>query len=341
MPAYFDTGFSVRKPMWHGQGDILADYPDNWDDARIKAGLTWEPKVVPSYLIVEAANLAGRPIIATLPFTGQLVVEDPEGRKVVRDDTEAVIGSGVGKGWTPVLNAEIGNIVEALQTVDSNVKFETAGSCREGANVWALAYLDEPVKIAGDDSMTLPFLAVTNAHDGSGAFTIQYTDIRVVCWNTYNAAQMQGQRTGRQFTFRHTGKVMDRINEAKSALAGLRTESDEWRAMAEELATLNADDVAVQLFVQDFIPEPAADIVSDRVRGNIDRARAQFKSLYLDSVTTEGHRGTALGLVDAAVEYLDHVRGFRNQDTYLGRTILRPEPLKARAVKLARVACAR
>lgn len=332
--------------MWHGEGDILADYPENWADARIKAGLTWEPKVVPSFLIVTEPNLNGRGIVAELPWTSpgdprQFVVEDTEGRKVIRDDTEAVIGSGVGKGWTPVLNDEIGNIMEALQTADSAVKFETAGSCKGGANVWALAYLDEPVKIAGDNSMTLPFLAITNAHDGSGAFTVQYTDVRVVCWNTYNAAQMQGKRTGRQFTFRHTGKVMDRINEAKNALAGLRDETEDWRKLAEELASLNADDVAVQLFVQDFIPEPAADIVSSRVRTNIDQARSLFKGLYLDSVTTEGHRGTALGLVDTAVEYLDHVRGFHNRDTYLGRTILRAEPLKAKAVKLAREVCAR
>ncbi len=42
------------------------------------------------------------------------------------------------------------------------------------------------------------------------------------------------------------------------------------------------------------------------------------------------------GLVQAAGEYLDHARGFRNSDTHLGRTLLRPEPLKVKAVKLVR-----
>jgi hypothetical protein len=72
------------------------------------------------------------------------------------------------------------------------------------------------------------------------------------------------------------------------------------------------------------------------VRNNVDRARKTFRHLYMDSPTTEAHRGTALGLLDASVEYLDHVRGFRNQDTYMGRTLLRPEPMKARTLTLIR-----
>ena len=82
-------------------------------------------------------------------------------------------------------------------------------------------------------------------------------------------------------------------------------------------------------------PSPAGDIVSQRVRDNIDRARAIFRSLYLDSPTTQGVRGSAYGLVQAAGEYLDHVRGYRSHDSSLGRTLLRPEPLKAKAVAIA------
>jgi hypothetical protein len=36
---------------------------------------------------------------------------------------------------------------------------------------------------------------------------------------------------------------------------------------------------------------------------------------------------------------LDHVRGFRNSDTYMGRQILSAEPLKAKAVRLVRELC--
>jgi hypothetical protein len=147
---------------------------------------------------------------------------------------------------------------------------------------------------------------------------------------------MEGDRTGRQFVFRHTGDVLGRIEEAKAAMAGVRDEFKAWQALAEELFGMKIDDVKFNHFVSDFIPNPPEGTFSDRVRDNIEEARSIFKHIYLDSLTTDGHRGTGLGLVDAAVEYLDHARGYRNSDTYLGRTLLRPEPLKAKAVALVR-----
>jgi hypothetical protein len=50
MPDYFDTGFTVRQPAWHGQGLVLDEHPTNWADARVSAGLTWEPEAAPSWV---------------------------------------------------------------------------------------------------------------------------------------------------------------------------------------------------------------------------------------------------------------------------------------------------
>jgi hypothetical protein len=45
-----------------------------------------------------------------------------------------------------------------------------------------------------------------------------------------------------------------------------------------------------------------------------------------------------IGLIQAAGEYLDHGRTYRSRDSYLGRTLIRPERLKVRAIKLAEAA---
>ena len=71
---------------------------------------------------------------------------------------------------------------------------------------------------------------------------------------------------------------------------------------------------------------------------NVANARRQFRTFYT-GVHNETTHGTALGLVNTAVEYLDHARGYRNTDTYLGRTILKPEAMKAKAVKIATAVC--
>ena len=345
MPAYFDTGFSVREPMWHGQGIVLDDYPVDWSDAREKAGLMWEPKVRPCFSSI-TVPLADAPVPGSFRDAsrsaegyGVELRPLPDHKLIVRDDTEAILGV-VGQGYELLNHAAMGEIMESILGLE-NVKFETAGSCAGGAQVWALAYLDEPYKVPGDDSETLPFLALLNSHDGSGACKVVATQVRVVCWNTYRAAEMEGKRTGRQFVFRHTAGIHDRIEEAKAALAGVRVDAVEWTALATELFGMAVDEAKLNHFVAEFIPAPPAEIASPRVAANIEKARATFRHLYLDSPTGIAHAGTALGLVDASVEYLDHVRGFRNADTYLGRTLLRPEPLKAKAVALAREVCAR
>jgi hypothetical protein len=116
-----------------------------------------------------------------------------------------------------------------------------------------------------------------------------------VCWNTFQAAEREGEQSGRMFTFRHVGDVAGRIAEARETIAGLRSETAEYVEMANELTQLNVTDEHLQQFLSEFLPNPAEQgaHVTERVQANVDAARAMFKSIYLDSVTTEGVRGTA------------------------------------------------
>jgi phage/plasmid-like protein (TIGR03299 family) len=318
MAAYFECGFSVRKPMWHGEGTVLEDYPESWDEARRFAGLLWEPTQVPVFT-----------------KAGDEFTEAEAFRAIARDDTGAVLAVPSDR-YQVITHADMGEIIDAVLEADGNVRFETAGSVREGRQVWALAYLDEPYEVPGDSTQTFPFLALLNAHDGSAACKLTYTDVRVVCWNTWNAASEQGERTGAQFTFRHTGDVGERIEQAKQALGELREESKATRRLFEALAQVPVSDEQVRMFTQLFLASPAdhGEFVSEKVANNVARARGTFDRLYHESKTTESIRGNAYGLLQSATEYLDHVRRFRNSDSLMGRTLLRPEPFKARALDL-------
>lgn len=325
---YFESGFTVRERSWHGKETVLADHPENWDDARMAAGLMWEPRLTPLYR-------------KETDDQGVETFVEAEGAKMVeRDDTSKALGV-VSDTFELITHAEMGQIMEAFLD-QPNVKFETAGSVKEGRQVYATILLDEPYQINGDVDgfgdpvTTLPYFALLNSHDGTGACKGLYTQVRVVCANTVQAASADGDRHGAQFSLRHTSGVKSRIEEARDIVVGARMEALRWREIAEQLALITVTPDQQLQYLSEFIPAPADGVISDRVKANIERDRGKFLHTLNNSLTNSAMASNGLGLFNASVEYLDHVRGFNNRSTYMGRQILSAEPMKAKALKLIR-----
>jgi phage/plasmid-like protein (TIGR03299 family) len=322
MPANIESMFSVRQMPWHREGTIIQDYPDTWAQARTLAGLDWDPVTAPVYAVT-GINLDG-----TAHY------EPIEGWKTItRSDTGAVLSISKDT-YTVIDHAEMGEIIEAV-LAQPGVKWETAGVLHGGKAVWCLALLDEPVTLPGDESPTLPYLATTNRHDGTAACALRATAVRIVCANTFRAAELEGERTGTTFSFIHKASWRNRIDEARTAVTGARAEMARYAELASELLGITITPAQRELFITEFIPKPPDGLITDRVARNVDEARAALRMIF-ESKTTEQVAHTAYGLVQAAGEYLDHVRGARSWETRLNRTLIRPEPLKHRALSLAR-----
>jgi phage/plasmid-like protein (TIGR03299 family) len=322
MPANIESMFSVREMPWHEEGVVLPDYPGSWAEARTLAGLNWDPVSTEVYAIT-GINEDGAPLLE--PIDGW--------KAISRSDTGAVLSINR-DSYTIIDHGEMGEIVEAVLT-QPNVKWETAGVLDGGRAVWCLAYLDEPIIIPGDNSPTLPYLAITNRHDGTAACALRATAVRIVCANTFRAAELEGERTGTTFSFIHKSSWRNRIDEARKAVTGARREMQRYTELATELMGIPITPRQRELFITEFIPMPPDGLVTDRVARNVEQARNAVRLLF-DSTTTEHVAGTAYGLVQAAGEYLDHVRTARTWETRLNRTLMRPEPLKHRAMSLAR-----
>ena len=322
MPANIESMFSVRQMPWHREGTILADYPGDWATARKLAGLDWDP-VNSEVYAVTGINADGSTHYEPVPGW----------KSVIRSDTGAVLSLNRDT-YTVIDHGEMGEIVEAV-LAQPNVKWETAGVLDEGRSVWCLALLDEPITLPGDDSPTLPYLAITNRHDGTGACALRATAVRIVCANTFRAAELEGERTGATFSFIHKSSWRNRIEEARVAVTGAQAEMRRYSNLAAELLGIPVTPAQRELFITEFIPKPPEGLITDRVARNVDEARKALRLLF-DSTTNEQIAGTAYGLVQAAGEYLDHVRTARSWETRLNRTLIRPEPLKHRALSLAR-----
>jgi phage/plasmid-like protein (TIGR03299 family) len=322
MPANVESMFSVREMPWHREGTILADYPGSWAEARTLAGLDWDPITTQVYAL------------ADLDVDGTPCYEPIEGWKcIARSDTGAVLSLNRDT-YTVIDHCEMGEIVEAV-LAQPNVKWETAGVLDGGRAVWCLALLDEPVTLPGDDSPTLPYLAITNRHDGTAACALRATAVRIVCANTFRAAELEGERIGATFSFIHKSSWRSRIEEARRAVTGARTEMRRYTELAQQLLDMPITPWQRELFVTEFIPMPPAGLITDRVARNVEEVRQALRLIF-ESKTTEQVAGTAYVLMQAAGEYLDHVRTARSWETRLNRTLIRPEPLKHRALSLVR-----
>lgn len=341
MAHYYDAGFAVRKASWHGLEDLLMDYPATVDEAlplafprRDGRPGHWEPMTVPLYTKSVTLNDAGEMVESFIPMEGK--------QAIVRDDDDTTALGWAGDGYELIHNRTVLEIAEAMVDASGGkVQFDVVGSVKDGAEVFATMTLDEPEQVGGDDTPTYPFFVVTSGHDGSTACRAGFGFIRVVCANTILAQNMAwDQGTTASYTFRHTTSAGDRIEEAKVAMAGLRGVWAEFQQLTAELAKMPTTDEQVADFLDLFIPMPPAEAtITDRQRSNIASERGEWRALYEDSVTTDGHRGTALGLVDASVEYLDHYRRSRSMDTLVRRTLLKDDGLKARTIELAREVC--
>src|SRR5262245_14953896 len=200
MPAYFETGMFVREKPWHGLGNLLDNPPATIEEGRRLAGLEWEPEYCPIY------NEMGVKV---------------EGFKGIRRNDNGFYLNVARDTYEMITNQETFEIVWTV--MKRGAYLDTAGSVRDGRQVWALAHLDEPIVVPGDKSLSYPYLVMLTSHDGSAACKVLPTTIRVVCWNTFQMALSQGESTGVQFSFRHTKRVKDRIEEAKRVIDGTRS----------------------------------------------------------------------------------------------------------------------
>jgi phage/plasmid-like protein (TIGR03299 family) len=333
MPASFESGFFVRKAAWHGLGTVLDDYPGSWEEARRLAGLDWEPISAPVYEFAGVSD-DGQPVwdpmLAKGPRIGNFRVIEGH-QRIIRSDTGALLGIPT-SSYAIISHAELGTIVEAIEDVP-NAKYETTVVLEGGRKIAVVVRLDEPITLPRDNSATMPYLALTTSHDGAGSCRAQSTSVRIVCANTFSAAEAQADRNGTVFSFSHTKNWREHVEGARQAIRGVQTDFKEYVDFAKGLIKLKVSEDQTAMFLEEFIPSPLVAVeASTRKLNNIEEARATIRAI-LNSPTCEPYKGTAMGWLAAGGEFLDHYRDRSSKGTYFTRQV---EPQK-RKQELSRI----
>lgn len=283
MPANVETMMYVREKPWHGLGTMVEEAPASADALRL-AGLDWTVRQEPVF--------------------------DGEGRVIrgyranVRDSDGSVLGI-VGERYKVVQNADAFSFTDDL--IGGGVRYETAGSLREGRQIWLLAKMPERM-VAGDE--VEPYLCFTNSHDGSGGIKVCMTPIRVVCNNTLNLALGSARRI---WTLRHTENVHDRLDEARSCLFRANEYMTGLAEYAERAAKLRLLDEDIRAILNELFP--VTEKSTERERANAERCKTEFMVCYY-APDIEKFRGTAWGVINAASDLVTHSMPHRNTRNY-------------------------
>ena len=341
MSHEFESGVFYREAAWHQLGTVVDEWPGSWDEARKIAGLTWEveaapltmPIVVPEGIRYSHVNgwqgiiRNDKPLYREMPTSMGYEI-NPDALLSIQKSSYQIIR-----------NEQFGKVIEhVVGDVGEHWQYETLISLSGGRNIVCLLKARVPLNIGPDPSKTYTFLAFTSRHDGQGGLRCIPTQVRVVCRNTHNAAEMLAHKDRVGFTIRHTANWEQQLNQVANVIQAAVKEGRAWEELASKLGMrrlipAQRDRMLSTLFKTDSSMTPLQERNVLARRGSVIE--------ILGSKTCEGIEGTMLGFVQAVDEYADHVMPARSTETAAIRTLLTVQPLKARALALARAAADR
>lgn len=211
----------------------------------------------------------------------------------------------VGDQYTPIQNEAHADLLNTLVD-EAGAHFETAGALFGGRQTFLSMKLPRSIELRGSNGVDVTdlYLVAHNSHDGSSAFRLLITPVRVVCANTLSAA-LGSMRA--QFSVRHTVNAGQNIQVARDALGMTWKYVDTFEEELERMihAEKSPSQGAIVLRkVFRFDQEPGS--VTDRTEKNQNERIDEVMKLWMHSPTLDGFHGSSYGLYQAVTEWADH-----------------------------------
>ncbi len=285
----------VGEKPWHGLGTKL--------DA-----------VATSAQAIEAAKLDWKvgkhPLVTTVQ--GEFLTV-PDKFAIVREDNKTVLGV-VGHVYTPLQNKSAFSFFDAI-VGEKAAMYHTAGALGDGERVWILAKLPGYIRTTGED-VTEKFLLLSNSHDGTGAVTVMFTPIRVVCQNTLNVALSGNDNRAK---LRHTMTLGNRIEDVRKTLGILNNRFTMFEELSKAMASMPLTYHGFKAFVKDagLLPNvkelrPGILEMSTRAENIMEELSRLFERGKGNDLP--GVKGTLWAGFNAVTEYVDHFRSTKGDE---------------------------
>jgi len=292
-----------RTPAWHGLGIVVEEAPTVKEALKL-AGMEWGVDQRELYTPIETLGEDG--------VVNKEWVKVPSHVANFRGDNNELLGV-VSANYCPVSNGELAEFCDSLiAEATGKVRIESAGSIRGGKRVWFLLKGEE-FQIAKGDGI-FPYLLASNGHDGGSTCRITPTSVRVVCSNTMHQVIPRsdtGELLGSAVSFKHTSNIMDRIEEARHALAVYGKTLESFKTMANDLSkrAVTSDEVKsffLESYTADFgeIPINPQDKNQERARLRALDAFSMFARRFDDEREIAG--SSAWNMINAYSGLVQH-----------------------------------
>jgi len=296
------------KP-WHGLG---VEVDDNLTPLQMQqaAQLDWTVSKRPSYTLdaPEWNDDVG-------------LIQAENTFHIVRDSDNRIL-SHCGRDYVPIQNEDVFKFFKRF-TEAGHMTMETAGSLKDGGEIWGLAKIAEDFALAGDD-LIKGYLLINQPHIVGRSMTIKLTPIRVVCNNTLTMAL--GMNNTASFRMPHVKEFGDDVIQAAENALGLSASAmTEFRKNATLLSQTKAKHSDVLDYVgQIYQPLMIAEYRKEQLLRSegkligmqepLKEKLNKFPSLVMDALDyspgaqLKSAKGTWWGALNAVTYVEDHLR---------------------------------
>lgn len=244
--------------------------------------------------------------IAVDPITGRQM-DSPKAAQIVRPIPSkglAVVGS-TGRRFTPIQNRDAFAVAMDLMKAGATIG-GLADIRHGGASFLALdLHRDMTVTVKRHADVTSLNLLIVNGHDGNSALTFALTPVRIACTNALQGAIRGADRV---WKMSHTPNAEQRVTLARESIIKAAGFAEAFQAKAQKMANQRMVDAEFAKIVANLPGLKVADDAAGKVADRKRETQAGIISLYRESPTLDGIRGTVWGGYNALTEYLDHYR---------------------------------
>jgi len=206
---------AAKDQAWHGLTTIV-------DTVTRQNSMPWDIIESPIYYKVQKPH-------AVIPdFTEDVMIESPEFKQLIANDDFLPIGEPYGLSYHP---SSVDTFWKVIEKGMEEVPFEivSAGTVDNRCKLFASLKVAEGFRVG--DRIFDDFITVIDSYDKSTSLQTRYTNICVVCANTFAAAMMTGETVGKA---KHTLNIDINIERLIKAMRNFTGTSKRYQEVLQE-----------------------------------------------------------------------------------------------------------